>query len=59
MALLRYPDPDYTIRSTRKENRYTNKDSAVEDMRYSLDMKMGAVDLFQPKMPPSLSFFGM
>ena len=46
MALIGYPDKDYTIRGTRKETSYINKYPEVDGMRDSLHMPMGAVTIY-------------
>ena len=45
MALIGSPDTDYTIRVVIKETSYTNKDSAVDNMRYPIHIPMGAVNV--------------
>ena len=45
MVFIGYPDTDYTMRDIRKETSYTNKDSAVDDMIYSLHMPMVEVTI--------------
>ena len=50
MALIGYPDKDYTIRGTIKETSYINKYPEVDGMRDSLHMPMGAVTIYMVYM---------
>ena len=47
MVLIVSPNPEFTVRGIRNFTSYIIKDSAVDDMRDSLHMTMGAVTIYR------------